>query len=257
MHIEGGVLGPERKPGRPYGPAGTGAEPGALELQPSQLVDLAAEVQPEPARYRQTARAVAPAVNGHVAAEVGERAARDDVRHLALAVVRPHARQRRDKDVHREQPAHRAGALGHPRQFSPAAGPAHVLDEPLDTRLQQPAQPGVPGHPAPQRQEFIDVLVRHGQIQQRLGQLVRLRQLHPRRSHPEPPSSGQLYRLRVHPGSRRCDAMRTGSEPTTARSPLRLRFWLSLWGLVWAAGARRSSPSPSAPAGQRHAAYCC
>ncbi|AVZ77334.1 hypothetical protein SLUN_09595 [Streptomyces lunaelactis] len=29
--------------------------------------------------------------------------------------------------------------------------------------------------------------------------------------------------------------MRTGSEPTTARSPLRLRFWLSVWGLIWAA----------------------
>ncbi|MGR6969788.1 DUF6343 family protein [Streptomyces cynarae] len=28
--------------------------------------------------------------------------------------------------------------------------------------------------------------------------------------------------------------MRTGSEPTTARSALRARFWLSLWGLVWA-----------------------
>ncbi|MEV4945916.1 DUF6343 family protein [Streptomyces sp. NPDC053755] len=28
--------------------------------------------------------------------------------------------------------------------------------------------------------------------------------------------------------------MRTGSEPATARSPLRLRFWLSLWGLLWA-----------------------
>ncbi|GGN69035.1 hypothetical protein GCM10011579_042940 [Streptomyces albiflavescens] len=28
--------------------------------------------------------------------------------------------------------------------------------------------------------------------------------------------------------------MRTGSEPTTARSALRLRFWLSLWGLIWA-----------------------
>ncbi|MER6627066.1 DUF6343 family protein [Streptomyces sp. NPDC000987] len=27
--------------------------------------------------------------------------------------------------------------------------------------------------------------------------------------------------------------MRTGSEPTTARSPLRMRFWLSLWGLAW------------------------
>ncbi|MEU0396149.1 DUF6343 family protein [Streptomyces sp. NPDC006208] len=30
--------------------------------------------------------------------------------------------------------------------------------------------------------------------------------------------------------------MRTGNEPITARSPLRLRFWLSLWGLIWAAG---------------------
>ncbi|MGW2559755.1 DUF6343 family protein [Streptomyces sp. NPDC001514] len=28
--------------------------------------------------------------------------------------------------------------------------------------------------------------------------------------------------------------MRTGSEPATARSPLRLRFWLSVWGLLWA-----------------------
>lgn len=32
--------------------------------------------------------------------------------------------------------------------------------------------------------------------------------------------------------------MRTGNEPVTARSPLRLRFWLSLWGMIWgAAGA--------------------
>ncbi|MFC9547042.1 hypothetical protein G3I20_18330 [Streptomyces sp. SID8111] len=27
--------------------------------------------------------------------------------------------------------------------------------------------------------------------------------------------------------------MRTGSEPVTARSALRLRFWLSLWGVAW------------------------
>ncbi|MEU0911567.1 DUF6343 family protein [Streptomyces althioticus] len=27
--------------------------------------------------------------------------------------------------------------------------------------------------------------------------------------------------------------MRTGSEPTTARSPLRVRFWLSVWGVLW------------------------
>lgn len=30
-------------------------------------------------------------------------------------------------------------------------------------------------------------------------------------------------------------AMRSGNEPVTARSPLRLRFWLGVWGLVWAA----------------------
>lgn len=29
--------------------------------------------------------------------------------------------------------------------------------------------------------------------------------------------------------------MRTGSEPSTARSPLRMRLWLSLWGMLWAA----------------------
>ncbi|MFF8502432.1 DUF6343 family protein [Streptomyces anulatus] len=28
--------------------------------------------------------------------------------------------------------------------------------------------------------------------------------------------------------------MRTGSEPATARSPLRMRRWLSLWGILWA-----------------------
>ncbi|MFJ2604465.1 DUF6343 family protein [Streptomyces sp. NPDC091279] len=27
--------------------------------------------------------------------------------------------------------------------------------------------------------------------------------------------------------------MRTGSEPRTARSALRMRLWLSVWGLVW------------------------
>ncbi|GAA3035240.1 DUF6343 family protein [Streptomyces glomeratus] len=28
--------------------------------------------------------------------------------------------------------------------------------------------------------------------------------------------------------------MRTGSEPATARSALRMRFWLAVWGMVWA-----------------------
>ncbi|MFE9770125.1 DUF6343 family protein [Streptomyces sp. NPDC005931] len=27
--------------------------------------------------------------------------------------------------------------------------------------------------------------------------------------------------------------MRTGSEPTTARSALRMRLWLSVWGVIW------------------------
>ncbi|MCH0543102.1 hypothetical protein I3F58_26825 [Streptomyces sp. MUM 203J] len=30
--------------------------------------------------------------------------------------------------------------------------------------------------------------------------------------------------------------MRSGNEPLTARSALRLRFWLSVWGLLWAVG---------------------
>ncbi|MFE0917702.1 DUF6343 family protein [Streptomyces nigra] len=29
--------------------------------------------------------------------------------------------------------------------------------------------------------------------------------------------------------------MRTGSEPRTARSPLRIRFWLCVWGVLWSA----------------------
>lgn len=29
--------------------------------------------------------------------------------------------------------------------------------------------------------------------------------------------------------------MRTGSEPSTARSPLRMRLWLSVWAMVWGA----------------------
>ncbi|MYV55334.1 DUF6343 family protein [Streptomyces sp. SID3212] len=28
--------------------------------------------------------------------------------------------------------------------------------------------------------------------------------------------------------------MRAGSEPRTARSALRMRFWLSIWGVIWA-----------------------
>lgn len=28
--------------------------------------------------------------------------------------------------------------------------------------------------------------------------------------------------------------MRTGSEPTTARSALRMRLWLTVWGMAWA-----------------------
>ncbi|MFE0174774.1 DUF6343 family protein [Streptomyces sp. NPDC059002] len=27
---------------------------------------------------------------------------------------------------------------------------------------------------------------------------------------------------------------RTGSEPVTARSPLRMRLWFGVWGLIWA-----------------------
>lgn len=30
--------------------------------------------------------------------------------------------------------------------------------------------------------------------------------------------------------------LRSGNEPITARSALRLRFWLSVWGMIWAVG---------------------
>lgn len=45
-------------------------------------------------------------------------------------------------------------------------------------------------------------------------------------------------------------AMRSGNEPVTARSPLRLRFWLGVWGLVWAAAGTASSRWWAAPAGR-------
>ncbi|GHF63170.1 hypothetical protein GCM10018787_09120 [Streptomyces thermodiastaticus] len=32
-------------------------------------------------------------------------------------------------------------------------------------------------------------------------------------------------------------AMRTGSEPRTARSALRARLWLSVWGMAWVIAA--------------------
>ncbi|MFG2747673.1 DUF6343 family protein [Streptomyces xanthophaeus] len=41
--------------------------------------------------------------------------------------------------------------------------------------------------------------------------------------------------------------MRSGNEPVTARSPLRLRFWLSLWGLVWAAAGTAAFSAAGRP----------
>ncbi|MFJ7207336.1 DUF6343 family protein [Streptomyces sp. NPDC098789] len=42
--------------------------------------------------------------------------------------------------------------------------------------------------------------------------------------------------------------MRTGNEPVTARSPLRLRFWLSVWGLLWAAAGTAAFAAAGQPA---------
>ncbi|MFJ1895573.1 MULTISPECIES: DUF6343 family protein [unclassified Streptomyces] len=58
----------------------------------------------------------------------------------------------------------------------------------------------------------------------------------PHRSSPAPHTLSSVRRVpppRAHAG-RRGDAVRTGGEPTTARSSLRLRLGLSLWGLAWA-----------------------
>lgn len=47
--------------------------------------------------------------------------------------------------------------------------------------------------------------------------------------------------------------MRTGSEPVTARSALRMRFWLSVWGLLWTA----AGTSAFAAAGQTGWSVLC
>lgn len=47
--------------------------------------------------------------------------------------------------------------------------------------------------------------------------------------------------------------MRTGSEPTTARSALRMRLWLGLWGLAWAT----AGTVVLAPAGRPGRAAAC
>jgi Family of unknown function (DUF6343) len=41
--------------------------------------------------------------------------------------------------------------------------------------------------------------------------------------------------------------MRTGSEPVTARSALRMRFWLSVWGLIWTAAGAAAFALADAP----------
>lgn len=46
---------------------------------------------------------------------------------------------------------------------------------------------------------------------------------------------------------------RTGNEPVTARSALRLRFWLSVWAVVWTV----SGTAAFAVAGRRGWALAC
>ncbi|GHJ38306.1 DUF6343 family protein [Streptomyces sp. TS71-3] len=41
--------------------------------------------------------------------------------------------------------------------------------------------------------------------------------------------------------------LRTGNEPITARSPLRLRFWLSIWGLIWTSGGTAAFAAAGLP----------
>ncbi|CAM5696319.1 hypothetical protein SALBM311S_01048 [Streptomyces alboniger] len=79
--------------------------------------------------------------------------------------------------------------------------------------------------------------MRYGQVQQHLGQLIGIRK------HATTPCSDLVVngsdavvhvRSEGYVAERNGDRMRTGSEPTTARSALRARFWLSLRGVVWA-----------------------
>ena len=96
-----------------------------------------------------------------------------------VAVVGAYVRQRRDEHVHREVPAQRPG----PRP--PSAGEASAIRSPPGRPADLPHvphQPGdalAPGAAPPrsravnrpsQRDQFVDVLMRYGQVEQDLGQ---------------------------------------------------------------------------------------
>ena len=68
-----------------------------------------------------------------------------------------------------------------------AADLAHVPHQLLDGAVQQPQQLRVVHDPSAQPHEFVDVLVRHGQVEQHLGQLVGVRQ------HASPPLFGSSW----------------------------------------------------------------
>lgn len=230
MDRQAGGARPVRQPrGRDRLPAAP-AEPGALELQPPQLVELPAHVVREPVRVQQAAGAVAAPVQGHGAAEIGERVPGDLHGDAALPVVGAgvgecgQMDQDREPAAERREPRRQRGQWRRLGRWPPHR--ADLPDESCGAALHQPAGDRLPGRERAGGQQRVDVLVRHRQVQQSPRQLAGLGQPHPGRP-------GVLWRLPVPPagqalvGSQQL-AQRThrrfsppGSQPrqATARGP--------------------------------------
>ncbi|MBB6416905.1 hypothetical protein HDC93_002498 [Streptomyces sp. AK010] len=218
------------QPGRRHRPPRPLPEAGPLGLEPSQWVQLTAEVVREPLRDLHPSAATPPSVERHVPPQVGEGPAADIGRDTPLAVIRARMGQRRDEHEHGEVPAQRG------RGFGDALGERHLdadlADVPyqvLDTLLQEPHRPDIRGECPPQGDHVVDVLVRHRQMGRISGSASASGSMRG-----SPVDLGDPPPRRVRCKQERRSTMRTGSEPRTARSALRARFWLSLWGLVWA-----------------------
>lgn len=92
-------------------------------------------------------------------------------------VVRLRARERGEEDVHGEGvPQIGRGRGEQIGQRWRAARVLRLAEDLLDAFRQEPERAGIPGQPAPLGDEFVDVLVRHGQVEEQCGQVVGVRQ---------------------------------------------------------------------------------
>jgi hypothetical protein len=172
VHGEGRVPGGVGLAGGGDAATGPPAELGTLKLEAAELVEDPAEMEHGPVGMLQASGTAAFAVHRQIASEVGQRQARNVLGDAAGTVVGAHVRQGRDVDVDIEVRRDRAQRFGQPRErrcrasHPPAGVDAHVTDQHVDAPLQEPPQRGGLLGVWQQADERVDVLVRHGQLEQ-------------------------------------------------------------------------------------------